>query len=418
MKKWLIILFVIALLGSATVWRIYLIANRKPAESIDTIQERSGLPVRVFEVLQEDVENTISISGTIKPFKEIQVAPKITEKIITLHVTTGQTVKQDQLLVTLDDAVSKLHLAQAMGRLAEAREYLRQLQNGFRTEEIDLARTQMEQAKAQFDLQKLELERQKQLYQEEATPLQRLQEVEAGFNSAKANVEGTTANYEMMQAGPREEEINIAETRVELAEVAVKQAQENLDDHYLKAPFAGETCLQLLEAGDIAEMNAPIFRLIDIQQVYLDLDVSELYVPKLSIGQSVKINVDARPEEAFTGTIAEINPVANPTDRSYIARILIENQSRKLLPGMFARAKIALGLVLDVLLVPEDALKKDLDQYYALTVDTNNTVQKKNVTIGSKYEKMVQVIEGLSAGEKVITLSVNIEPGSVVTIEP
>ncbi len=418
MKKWFILLFIIGLLGAAATWRIYLLATEKPAESIDKIQEKSGMPVRVFEVIQKDIEKTITVSGSIKPFQDIYVSPKVTERIMAFHAATGQTVQQDQPLVTLDDTLSQLNLEQAQASLAQSQEFLRQLQNGSRPEEIEIARTRMEEAQARYELQNLEYQRQKQLYQEEATTLQNLQGSEAAFASAKANREGAAAQYELTKAGPREEEINMARIRVELAQVAVRQAEKNLADHHLQAPFAGEVCLRLLDPGDIAEMNKPIFELVDIHQVYLDLDVSELYVPKLSLGQAVRIAVDALPEKPYTGTIAEINPVADATDRSYVTRILIPNEDRTLRPGMFARAYIAAGRVPGALLVAKDAVKKDINQYYVLAVDENNVVQKKFITPGDNHEEFVEVIEGLSAGEKVITLSVNIEPGTRIIIEP
>lgn len=418
MKKWLILLLLIMTLGAAATWRIYLLATEKPAESIDKIQEKSGMPVRVFEVIQRDIEKTITVSGSIKPYQDIFVAPKVTEKIVAFHAATGQTVEKDQPLVTLDDTISRLNLEQARASLAQAQEFLRQLQNGSRPEEIEIARTRMEEAQARYELQNLEYQRQKQLYQEEASSLQSLQASEAAFASAKANMEGAAAQYELAKAGPREEEINMARIRVELAQVAMRQAEKNLADHHLQAPFAGEVCLRLLDPGDMAEMNKPILELVDIRQVYLDLDVSELYVPRLSPGQAVRIGVDALPDKSYAGTIAEINPVADPASRSYITRILIPNEDRTLRPGMFARAYIAVGTVPHAVLVAKDAVKKDINQYYVLAVDENSMAQKKFITPGENHEELVEVIEGLSAGEKVITLSVNIEPGTRVLVKP
>ncbi|OPZ95209.1 MAG: hypothetical protein BWY71_02314 [Planctomycetes bacterium ADurb.Bin412] len=70
------------------------------------------------------------------------------------------------------------------------------------------------------------------------------------------------------------------------------------------------------------------------------------------------------------------------------------------------------------MLVAKDAVKKDINQYYVLAVDENSMAQKKFITPGENHEELVEVIEGLSAGEKVITLSVNIEPGTRVLVKP
>ena len=416
MKKWIILIIVVLILGAATAYRIHILATTKPAESIDKIQQRDGIPVRVFTVRREDLKETVAVSGAIQPFRQIKIATTLVanERIDIIHVHTAKKVEKGQLLVTLDDRESKMNVQQAQAALAEANETLARLRSGSRPEEIETAKAKMEQAQAGFDLLKIELERQQKLYKEEATTLQRLQDTESRHNNAGAALTAAKAQYELVVKGPRKEDIAAAEARQKSAEVVLAKAEKKLDDHYLRAPFAGVVSRKILEAGDVAESNVPIFHLIDLDKVYLDLNISELHIPKISVQMQVRITVDALPEKDFTGTIAEINPIANLTDRSYVTRILIENKKGLLRPGMFARGHIVVKDIKQALVIPSDALHNIDGKNSVLIVDETLTARRREITVDGLFDGMVVVIEGLSEGEKIITLSQNVQPGDKV----
>ncbi len=364
-----------------------------------------------------DLKETIAISGSIRPFQQINIVPTITERIARIHVSTGQKVAKGDILVSLDDTKSKLALAAAGASEAQARQQLTLLQNGSRPEEIEAAEAMVEQARAAFERQEIELKRQRQLYKEEVTTLQRLEDIEAGYSSAKAALEAAQAQYKLIEKGPREEDIRIAEARLDLAETGLAQARKNLDDHYLNAPFDGVVSLKNLEPGAIAEMNQTvIFQLADCARVYLDLNVSELYISKISVRMQVKVTVDALPGKDFTGTIAEINPIANTTDRSYVTRILIENEEGLLRPGMFARGHIVIKDIKQALVVPSDALHGIDGENWVLVVDETLTARRREITVDGLFDGLVVVIEGLSEGEKIITLSQDVQPGNKVKL--
>ncbi len=417
MKKWIILIIIVLILGAATMYRIHILATTQPAESIDKVQQRDGIPVRVVVVRREDLKETIAISGSIRPFQQINIVPTITERIARIHVSTSQKVAKGDILVSLDDTKSKLALAAAGASEAQARQQLTLLQNGSRPEEIEAAKAMVEQARAAFERQEIELKRQRQLYKEEVTTLQRLEDIEAGYSSAKAALEAAQAQYKLIEKGPREEDIRIAEARLDLAETGLAQARKNLDDHYLNAPFDGVVSLKNLEPGAIAEMNQTvIFQLADCTRVYLDLNVSELYISKISVRMQVKVTVDALPGKDFTGTIAEINSIANTTDRSYVTRILIENEEGLLRPGMFARGHIVTKNIKQALVVPSDALHSVDGENWVFVVDETLTARRREITVDGLFDGVVVVIEGLSEGENIITLSQDVQPGDKVKL--
>lgn len=417
MKKWIILGLIVIVLGAAAAYQIHIILTTTPAESIDKIQKKTGIPVSIFETVRGDFKQTISVSGSIKGIIEVSISPTITERIETIHVQTGQKVTRGELLITLNARASKLKLAYVQAAQAASEQQLLRLKNGSRPEDIEMARAQMAEAKANYDLQQIETQRQEKLYSEEATTLQVVQQTKAQFDRAEATLKSAQANYSMIKAGPRIEDIKAAEAQRTLAKVAVEQAQKNLDDHYLKAPCNGAVTRNILEEGDVAEMNKPVFQLVDLSSVYLDLNVSELHIPKITVGMRVKITLDSLPDKTFNGTVHQINPVANTTDRSYMTRIQIENRDDLIRSGMFGRAEIVINTIEQAIAIPQDAIRNDGVEDYVLIVDEANKAQRKKITAGSRFGTLQEITEGLEAGEKVITLSQTVQPGDLVKYE-
>jgi len=419
MKKFLIIFIIVLILAGAASYRIYYLVTTEAVESVEKIQQKTGIPVRVFEVKRTDLENIVSVSGSIEPLQTVHICPVIAERIQTIHVNVGRKVAKGDLLVTLDPTKSKLNLAAAQASRDLAQHQLTELLNGSRPEEIETARAAVAQAQAFFQLQQLELERFKKLYEEEATTLRQLQTAENQFNTAKAALDSAQAQFNLIKKGPRDEDIAMARAHLESAQVAVQQAEQNLSDHYLTSPFDGLTTVHLLQPGNIVDFNQTIFQVLQIDPVYLVLEVSELYIPSLKLQMPVNITVDVLPNENFTGTVDQINPQANDATRGFTTKILIENHNEKLKPGMFARARIVIDKIPNTLVVTTDAVRFEGAQAFVLVVDDSLTVKKRNITTGSAFDNLTRIIDGLNAGEKVVTLSQDIvQDGSKVIITP
>lgn len=416
MKKLIIVLLIVAALAAVSAWRIKQIRSRTTAQSIDQIQLQQGLPVRVFLTAPQDLKETVTISGSIAAYQDVAIAPMITERIAQLHVSTGQKVQKGQLLVTLDDAMSKFQLAQAQATVAEAQQILARLVKGARPEEIQIARAGSERSRADLDLAKIELERQKQLHQEKVASLQNLQKAQAIHDTAQAAYDSARANYEMIKQGPRVEDIKAAEARLALAQATLARENKNYEDHFLKAPCAAIVSKNLLEPGDVAEKNIAIFRVVDVSRVYLDVDVSEVYIPMLKVDMATDVTVDVLGDRKFRGVIAEIDPIADKSDRSFATRVLIENTDGALMPGMFARAHFAVAEARNAIVVPVDALRSDENGDYVMVVDDNLIAQRKEIVPGRRFHSFIEVTVGLESGQNIITLSQNVPPGAKVTI--
>jgi len=419
MKKVIIVIVVLVLgLGAAAAYRIYKLKTQEVATSIDEQQKTEGVPVRVFTLEATDLEKKVSVSGSIEAYQTVAIVSQVSERIETIHVQTAQKVAKNDLLVTLDVANANLAVAQAEASLAQAKEQLRKLRNGSRPEEITAAKAARDEAQAMLNLQELEVERYRGLYREEAATLQQVQTVENQYKRMQAALEAAQAQYELIKKGPRQEDIALAQAQVSQAEVALAQAKERLDDHYLRAPFAGVVTVRHFEPGALVDFNQPIFSLLQVDPVYLVLKVSELYISHIRVGMSVNVRIDALAGQTFTGRVAQINPMTETTVRSYHTKILIENPQDTIKPGMFARAEIVVEHIAQAIVVPADGIRKEVKQAYVLIVDDQNQARRQDVEIGDTFDDRVRILSGVQAGQHVITLAPDIvNEGSKVILE-
>ncbi|MBN1844068.1 MAG: efflux RND transporter periplasmic adaptor subunit [Sedimentisphaerales bacterium] len=420
MKKGIAILVILAVaLAAAAGYRIHQRHSQVAAQSIDELQLEAGVPVRVFTIQPVELKKTVSLSGGIEPYQSVAIAPTLSERIETIHVQTGQAVAAGALLVTLDAVQAKLAVDQARASLAAAQEQVNKLEEGSRPEEIQAARARLAEADAQLKLQELETKRYQGLYEEQAATLQQLQSVENQYTRLQAAGQAAQAQLDLLLAGARREDIAMARSQRDLARVALEQAQERLDDHYLRAPFAGVVTMRHLEPGSIVDFNQTIFSLLQIDPIYLVLPVSELYIPHIAVGMPVEITVDALPDERFTGQVAQIDPLGT-SDRSFKTKIRLDNPRGSLQAGMFGRAHIIVERIEQALAVPADAIRQEDQSRYVYVAETENGTtlcRRKDIQVGAVFDRQVHVPSGLQAGDRVITLAQSfLEPGTKVVI--
>ncbi len=410
MKKAILVVVVIGLLVYAGIYRYQVIKNTKPVEGVDIIQKQNGIPVRVSQVTRKDLIQTITVSGQITPSKQSFVTSKISERIVSIDCQTGDKVRSGMVLVTLDSLPAQLNLDQTKVQLETSRQQLMKLQNGSRPEEIMAAKAQLDSLAADLALAEREFNRQTKLFEADTTTQKAFQDAESALARAKASYANAKAGYDLVLAGPRQEDINLAEIAVKQAELAVDIAQVFYDNHFIKAAYDGVVTRRRVDPGDLADVNMPLFELIDIDKVYLDIQISELYISTITPGMKLNFTADAYPEQVFSAIATEINPLADTADRTYTLRLTVDNPDHKLIPGMFCRSDIVVKQSVNTPTIYEDTLYRDENSDFVWVArpdapDSNLAfAEKRTVSTGIQTRKFIEITAGLAPDEKVIEM--------------
>lgn len=231
---------------------------------------------------------------------------------------------------------------------------------------------------------------------------------QASLNEASANLANSRAAD--ARAGQLVGEKLIARadydrTRAALGvdQARVASAQTALSKMTLRAPFSGQIGLREVSVGEFVSVGQDLVTLVRLDPIEVDFSIPESALAQLRNGQKLTLTVDAFPADTFGGEIVAIDPVVDLNSRSAKVRAQIPNPDGRLRPGQFAKLQLDTGSDnAGALLVPEQALMQDGDTRFVYTV-VDGKAKKTVIKTGARVPGLVQVVEGLKAGDVVIT---------------
>ena len=235
--------------------------------------------------------------------------------------------------------------------------------------DTSVQRAELEQADANLGLSKSRLERSRDLFTKGFISTQARDESESNFKIAQAN-------YDLAQA--------------RLAKLEIK------------APFSGIVGLRTVSIGDYVKDGQDIVNLEEIDPLKVDFRIPEIYLKQVAAGQSLQITLDAFPNQTFQGNVFAINPLVDTNGRAIVIRAVVKNTEARLRPGMFARVRLLFSDERDSVAVPEQSLIPVGDDQYLFKV-VGGRAQRFKVEIGQRREGQVEVLQGLTAGDVVVT---------------
>ena len=213
------------------------------------------------------------------------------------------------------------------------------------------------------------------------------------------------------------EELDRAKTERSVQAGSVRQAQAAYEQGFIHAPVDGVVNQVLVDAGEFVGRGQPVIELVDASQVEIELSVPELDVKYLRPGGPAPIVVDALPDLEFQGKIDFISYKADPLTKTFRVKVILENPEGKIRPGMIARASLLKRVVPDALAVPLFTLV-DKGGERLLFVEEDGLARSRNVTLGILDGNMIQIVEGLANGDRLIVSGQNdVEDGVRVEVE-
>jgi HlyD family secretion protein len=279
------------------------------------------------------------------------------ERIADVLVQEGDRVQRGQVLARLDTSRLKPQVAQAAAQVAAQWQVAERLRKGSRPEEIAQARANVTSAQADAANERRQYERLKGLSERSAGRIVSQQDVDnakAAWDVAAAKLTVTQKALELALAGLRQEEVAEAEARLQAAEAQRALLQQQLADAQLVAPVDAVVHTRLLEPGEMASPQKPVFSLAITDPKWVRAYVSAPDLGKLHPGMAASVAVDSFPEQRFDGWVGFISPVAEFTPKAvhteelrtslvYEVRVFVQDPSDALRLGMPATVYLPLG---------------------------------------------------------------------------
>lgn len=210
-----------------------------------------------------------------------------------------------------------------------------------------------------------------------------------------------------LKAGPDELDIRAKKIAIQQKEDALLDAQQNLANHYIRAPFDGIIANLNVKKGESVSSNTVVATLIT-QQKIAEITLNEIDIAKVKVGQKANITFDAIDGLSITGKVVEVDTLGEVTQGvvEYGVKISFDTQDKRVKPGMSLSANIITDVKQNTLLVPNQAVKIDKTSQHYVELLKNNIPVQQPVEIGTSNDTVTEILEGLKEGDIVVTQTI------------
>jgi HlyD family secretion protein len=286
----------------------------------------------------------LALFGNID-LRQVALAFNGNERIAAVDVQEGDRVRKGEVLAKLDTSRLEPQVAQVAAQVAAQRAAVERLHNGSRPEEIAQARANLESAKADALNARRQYERKKMLVASAAASQQDVDAAKAAADVGDARVEVNQKALDLAVLGPRKEDIAQAEAQLRGNEAQLAFLRQQLADAELKAPIEAVVRARLMEPGEMATPQRPVFSLAITDPKWVRAYVSEPNLGRVHPGMKAGVTVDSFPNRPFEGWIGFISPIAEFTPKAvettelrpslvYEIRVFVKDPGDQLRLGM------------------------------------------------------------------------------------
>lgn len=361
----------------------------------------------------DEQQIVLTATGYIVAAHKIEVASKVNGRVSWIGVDKGDKVQAGQVLVRLEDDEYRAQVEQQQGQLANLEAKLAEDEHGSRPEEIQKARADVDQAKADQADSKVSLDRTRQLVQEGVLAKQSLDDAQAKYDGDAAKVASLQRTLDLAVLGPRKEEVDQVRGQIEEARGALAYAQNQLDNTVIKAPVTGTILDRNVEKGEfittgfVGDKGAKgyIVTMADLNDLQVELDISQNDFPKLGPEQKGIVTTDAYPDRKYDGAIEQVSPEADRAKATVQVKVRVKNPDDYLRPDMNAtvafyndvKSQPAESNSKRIVVIPQAALQNG-----SVFVVLDKHARKRSVTTAGTSERGVLIASGLIGGEDLI----------------
>jgi len=325
---------------------------------------RPPMTVEVASVTRGDLADQVTVVGNLIGAATVDAVPKAQGRLMDVYVKLGDSVRRGQPIAKIED-----------------RELLEQIKQADAT--YNVSQATIRQRQADLRLAQTNLDRSKSLYDRELLP--------------RSTMDDTDARYQAAQA-----QLDLAQAQMDQAKARLDELKINLANTVITAPVEGFIGKRLLDPGASVGVNTSFISVVDIRTVRLVINVVEKDLRRISQGTPAEIEVDAFPGETFHGRVARVAPILDPATRTAQIEVEIPNATYRLKPGMYARARFTVEKHERTLVVPTLAVV-DVSGKVGVFVPNGDTATFHPVTVGIEHQDITEITSGIEEGQHVIT---------------
>jgi multidrug efflux pump subunit AcrA (membrane-fusion protein) len=372
--------------------------SREKSEDVQPV-----VTVDVAPVLTTTIQGKVRGDALLFPTQQAAIVSKMSGPVKKFYVNRGDRVRAGQLLAELANADLLAAVTESQAAFNQAEAAYQTAIKATLPEEAQKAELDMQAAKEVMDAQQAVLTSRQDLFKQGAIAQKDVNDAQVAFVQARNQYQTTQRHLENLRGFASAQEIKGAEAQRDAAKGRLENAQAQLSYSRIVSPIDGVVTERPLYAGETAASGTPLVTVMDISRVIARTHVPPSEASQLKVGGDANLLV---PNKAgVPGKITQISPALDTGGTTVEVWTEVPNADGLLKPGTSLQVEMIAQTVADALVIPQSAvLTSASGATSVIVIDADNKPHKESVTLGVRDAGNVQVTDGLSSGQRVVTV--------------
>jgi HlyD family secretion protein len=366
-------------------------------------KEEPTVSVQVAPVEKTTIEHTITTQAILFPRQQAAIVPKISAPVQKFLVKRGSPVHAGELLAVLENRDLSAAAQDTGGSYKQAEAAYETTTAASLPEEIQKAQADTQQAKQVLDAQEKIFQSRQQLFDQGALPRKELDQSRVDITQARNQYAIAQKHVDYLVARGKEQALKSAAGQLESAKGKYLGAQAQLSYSEIRSPIDGVVTDRPLYPGEMAAAGTPLLTVMDVSSVIAKAHIPQDDAAALKVGDKGMMTVPGI-DKPIEGKVTVVSPALDPNSTTVEVWLEAKNPKHELKPGTSVQLSLTAQTVKDALVVPASSVITTPDAAFAVMLaGSDGHAHQKAVKLGIRNGDDVQILEGVSASDKVIT---------------
>jgi HlyD family secretion protein len=371
-------------------------SSEKPAEE-------PTVSVQVAPVEKTTIQHVVETQAVLFPLQQAAIVPKISAPVQKFLVKRGSPVKEGQLLAVLENRDLAAAVQDTKGSFEQQQATYETTTAANLPEEIQKAEADMQQAQQALDAQEKVFQSRQQLFEQGALPRKELDQSRVDVTAARNQNAIAKQHLEKLMAIGKQNELKAAAGALDSAKGKYKGAEAQLSYSEIRSPINGVITDRPLYPGEMAAAGTPLLTVMDISSVIAKSHIPQQEAAALRVGDHGTMTVPGS-EDSIAGRVTIVSPALDPNSTTVEVWFEAKNPKRELKPGTSVHLSLTAQTVKDALVVPATSILTAPDgSTTVMLAGSDGLAHQEAVKVGIRNGDDVQILEGVSANDKVVT---------------
>ena len=359
--------------------------------------------VQVAIAQNTSIQHKVSGDAVLYPLNQASMVPKISAPIKKYYVNRGSHVTAGELVALLENQDLLAATKENKGAYEQAQAAYETTTKATVPEAVTKAELDLRAARESLDAQQKVYESRQALYKQGAISRKEVDDAAVVYIQAKNQYAIAKQHLESLQSIGKQQDLKSAAGQLTAAQGKYQGAQAQLSYTEIRSPISGVVTDRPLNLGEMAAAGSPVITVMDISQVIARTHIAQQEAAFLRVGDAATITAPGLSDQ-FPGKVTVVSPALDPNSTTVEVWVQAPNRAEQLKPGTSVRVTIVAETVQNAIVIPTEALLTAPDGAQSVIIAVGDKPVQKPVKAGIKDEENVQIISGLSGGERVITV--------------